>query len=234
MTDVTIGYNSKYLIDGVQVAEVTEITPGAPTTERVRATHMQSPGRRHEYIAGMIDTGEGSFAINWIPGSGTDTLIRGLQSSGATEEHTIVFPNGVTVSFDAQVIGFSKVIPLEDRMTATITVSITGEETWGSESVPVNLVLPSIVGASVQVGVPLTAIEGVFEGSPTSYTYQWQHDASGNGSFTNVSIGGTSKVYNAPVVGDIADFLRVGITPINSAGSGTTVYSLPVGPIIAA
>lgn len=233
MTTAIIGYDSKYLIDGVEMGEVTEITPGESTTERVQATHMQSPGRRHEYIAGMIDSGEASFVINWLPGNTTDTTIRGLQASGATEEHTIVFPNGVTVAFDAQITGFSKAMPLEDRMTATVTVSISGEETWGNEAIPVNTVKPSIVGASVQVGVTLTAIEGEYEGAPDSYAYQWQHDASGNGTFANVSVGGTGETY-VPVVGDIADFLRVGVTPTNGAGAGSTVYSLPVGPIIAA
>ena len=63
MTDARIGYGSKYeiYISGafVEMGEVTEITPGEATTERVQATHMQSPGRRHEYISGMIDSGEG-------------------------------------------------------------------------------------------------------------------------------------------------------------------------------
>lgn len=233
MTTAAIGYGSKYLIDGVEMGEVTEITPGEATTDRVDATHMQSPGRRREFVAGMIDSGEASFSINWVPGNSTDTTIRALLTSGATEEHTIVFPNGVTVAFDAQVIGFSKVLPIDDRMTATVTVSVSGDETWGNEAIPVNTVKPSIVGASVQVGVTLTAIEGEYTGAPDSYAYQWQHDASGNGTFANVSVGGTSETY-VPVVGDIADFLRVGVTPTNGAGAGSTVYSLPVGPIIAA
>lgn len=237
MTDVTIGYNSTYEIysggNFVAVGEVTVITPGEATTDRVEATHMQSPGRRREYIAGMIDSGEASFEINWIPGNSTDTLLRGLLSSGEVTQHRITFPNGVTVTYDAAVTGFTKALPIDDRMTATITVAVSGEETWGSASAPTNLVKPSIVGASVQVGVTLTAVEGEYTGAPGSFTYQWQHDASGNGTFANVSVGGTSETY-VPVVGDIADFLRVGITPTNAAGAGSTVYSLPVGPIIAA
>lgn len=233
MTDAILGYTSKYLIDGVEMGEVIEITPGEATSERVQATHMQSPGRRHEYISGMIDNGEGSFQINWVPGNATDVTLRGLLASGATEEHTIVFPNGVTVAFNAQVTGFSKAMPLEDRMTATITVAISGEETWGNEAVPTILVVPSITGASVQVGVTLTAVPGEWANAPDSYAYQWQHDASGNGTFANVSVGGTSATY-VPVVGDIADFLRVAVTPTNGAGAGTVSYSLPVGPIIAA
>jgi predicted secreted protein len=140
MTEAKIGYGSKYAIwDAaagpaafVDVAEVINITPGEATADRVDATHMQSPGRRREYISGLIDSGEASFEINWVPGSETDELIRALFTSGATVEHRITFPGNVTLTYDATIIGFSKVIPIDDRMTATITVAVSGEETWGT------------------------------------------------------------------------------------------------------
>lgn len=139
MTAAKIGYGSTYEIwDAnagpaafVEVAEVINITPGEATADRVDATHMQSPGRRREYISGLIDNGEASFEINWVPGSDTDELIRGLFTSGVTVEHRITFPGNVTLTYDAAIIGFSKVIPVDDRMTATITVAVSGEETWG-------------------------------------------------------------------------------------------------------
>jgi len=98
---------------------------------------------------------------------------------------------------------------------------------------PTNTVKPSIVGTVVQVGVELTALEGEWLGKPTSYTYQWQHDASGNGTFSNVSVGGTAKKYT-PVVGDVADSIRVQVTAINGAGSSSAANSLGTIPIIAA
>jgi ribosomal protein L19 len=102
-----------------------------------------------------------------------------------------------------------------------------------SSVVPVNLVLPSIIGTQVRVGYTLTAVEGEWTGEPTSYTYQWQHDVSGNGTFGNVSVGGTSRTY-VPVVGDIADSLRVQVTAVNGAGSSTAANSLGTIGIIAA
>lgn len=102
-----------------------------------------------------------------------------------------------------------------------------------SEVVPVNRVLPSIVGTAVQVGVELTALDGEWSGDPGSFTYQWQHDTSGNGTFANVSVGGTSKKYT-PVVGDVADSLRVRVAAVNGAGTSTQANSLGTIPIIAA
>jgi predicted secreted protein len=134
MTDAKIGYGSRYEIYSgamfVEVGEVINITPGEATADRVDATHMQSPGRRREYISGLIDNGEASFEINWVPGNTTDQLIRGLMTSGETVEHRVTFPNGVTLTYDASIIGYSKALPIDDRMTATITVAVSGEEVW--------------------------------------------------------------------------------------------------------
>ncbi|MEH6721052.1 MAG: phage tail tube protein [Aurantimonas endophytica] len=137
MSDAMIGYQSKYSIhDGAEpgvlfeIGEVTEITPGEESTDRVDVTHMQSPDRRREFVAGLIDPGEASFTINWIPGNPTDVFLRELRTSGETRQHQIEFPNGVTVSFNAVLLSFSKAIPIDDRMTATITVAPSGAETW--------------------------------------------------------------------------------------------------------
>jgi predicted secreted protein len=139
MTDALIGYLTKYQIwDAVEspaafvdVAEVINVTPGEATADRIDATHMQSPNRRREYISGLIDSGEASFEINYVPGNATDERLRTLFESGDVVDHRIVFPNGVSVTYEASIIGFSKSIPIDDRMTATITVAVSGAETWG-------------------------------------------------------------------------------------------------------
>ncbi len=107
------------------------------------------------------------------------------------------------------------------------------EDSTESEGVPTNLTLPSITGAAVQVGITLTALPGTWTGNPTSFLHQWQHDTSGNGTFTNVAVGGTSSTY-VPVVGDILDSLRVQVTAVNQAGSSAAANSLGTIPIIAA
>lgn len=143
MTAAKIGYGTTYEIWNagsspaafVEIAEVIGVTPGASVADRVDATHMQSPGRRREYIAGLIDNGEASFEINWVPGNASDLLIRDLMDSGDIVDHRITFPGGTRVTFDAAIIGFEKDIPVDDRMTATITVGVSGAETWDAVSV---------------------------------------------------------------------------------------------------
>lgn len=228
MTDARIGYGTKYGVRRsggslVQIAEVINVTPGEATADRIDATHMLSPGRRREYISGLIDNGEASFEINWVPGNATDELLRDLMASGEVADHLITFPNGVTVEFEAAVTGFSKAIPIDDRMTATITVAVSGEETWGSEAAPVNTVLPAISGVA-QVGQVLTAWSGLWENAP-AFAYVWKNEG--------VAIPGATAAIYTPVVADVGDNITVTITGTNSAGTASAT-SVETAAVIAA
>lgn len=142
MTDAKIGYGTIYEIwDAtasppafVEIAEVYNVTPGAAVADRIDATHYQSPDRRREYIAGLIDNGEATFEMNWIPGNDSDVMIRELMTSGEIQEHRVTFPGGARVTYDASIIGFEKDIPVDDRMTATITIAVSGAEVWDMAS----------------------------------------------------------------------------------------------------
>lgn len=215
MTDARIGYGAKYEIwDAAnsvyfQIGEVINFTPPEATTDRVDATHMLSPGRRREYISGLIDSGEGSLEINWVPGNPTDVFCRALLTSGATVNHRITFNNGQRVVFEASITGFTKATPIDDRMTATITVSASGDETWEAETAPVNIILPAISGLAEE-GEVLTALEGIWDGA-ASFTYQWKRDGS------DIS-GAVGKTYTL-VSADATNPISVAVTATNSAGS---------------
>lgn len=138
MTDAMIGYDTLYeIMDNtaeppayVAVAEVFNFTPGEATADRIDSTHYQSPGRSREYISGLIDRGEASVELNWVPNSATDVILRELFKSGEVTSHRVTFPNGVSLTYDASIIGYSKAVPLDDRMTATVTLAVSGDEVW--------------------------------------------------------------------------------------------------------
>lgn len=138
MTDAAIGYGTTYEIwDAslgvpafVKIGEVFEVTPGSESADRVEVTHMESPNRRREYIAGLIDSGEATFQINWVPNNATDLFLRALFDGGIVAPHKVTFPNGVTVTYDGTIIGYEKAVPLDDRMTATVTVGVSGALVW--------------------------------------------------------------------------------------------------------
>lgn len=228
MTDALIGYGTGLEVFSsgafVEIAEVFNVTPGEATTDRVDATHMKSPGRRREYISGLIDSGEASFEINWIPGSPTDVILRDLQTSGENVDWRFIFKNGVTLTVEASVTGFSKAVPLDDKMSATLTLSLSGDEDWGSESAPTNTVLPAISGIA-QVGQTLTAWPGVWTGAPT-FSYVWKNEG--------VAIPGATGPTYVPVVGDVGDNITVTISGVNSAGPPVSATSTETAAVIAA
>jgi hypothetical protein len=82
---------------------------------------------------------------------------------------------------------------------------------------PQNTVRPSITGEA-QVGEELTAEEGSWTNSPTSFAYQWQRcDIDGTGCLA--VIGATGKTYGVRLA-DLGFRLRVRVTARNANGSG--------------
>lgn len=141
MTGVTIGYTAEFWLDDTSTSPATPtklsevIGVGLPNSQvaEVEATHMESPDRRREWISGLIDDGEGTFEINYIPGSETDELIREALSEGDQRGYKVVLPvaDGTTweVSGLCIVKGYERSVPIDDRMTATVTIRFTGEST---------------------------------------------------------------------------------------------------------
>lgn len=136
-TDAQIGYGAELWIDNnvgtlTRIAELTSVTPPNPETAEIEATHFASPQRRREYISGLIEDGEGSFGINYVPGGATAALITEAQDSGTTRDYKIVLPDGADtweITGSLIVRSFSREIPIDDKMTATVGVRFTGAKT---------------------------------------------------------------------------------------------------------
>ena len=138
MTTAKIGYGAAFWLDNAagtltELSEITAITLPNPTTADVEATHFKSAGRRREYIAGLIEDGEGTFSMNYDPGSATDIICRAAQDDGIARSYKIVVPDGTGVTWEITgeciVKGYERQVPIDDRMMATITVRFTGDST---------------------------------------------------------------------------------------------------------
>jgi predicted secreted protein len=137
MSDALIGWNTAFSLDDASgtltaIAEVISVTPPNPQTADVEVTHFKSANRRREYIAGLIEDGEGTIEINFVPGSASDVILRAAVNDGAVRSYRIVVPDGNTgwqIDGDCIVKGYERNIPIDDRMTATITVRFTGAST---------------------------------------------------------------------------------------------------------
>jgi predicted secreted protein len=137
-TEAQIGIGAEFWLEATaggtltQLAEITAVSlPNAQVAE-VEATHFGSPNRRREYVSGLIDDGEGTFEMNYMPGSATDALIRAALADHAARGYEIRVPDGSgewVISGDCIVTGYERNVPIDDRMTATMTVRFTGAST---------------------------------------------------------------------------------------------------------
>jgi len=93
---------------------------------------------------------------------------------------------------------------------ATATVTAT------APPAPTNTALPVVSGSAVE-GQTLTATNGTWTGSPTSYTHQWEDCNSSGTSCTNVS-GATGSTYKL-AASDVGHTMRAVVTATNAGGS---------------
>lgn len=139
-SQAAIGYGSLFAIETensplefANLAEVFNITPPSMTVDQIDVSHMQSPDRRREFIGGLIDPGECSFQMNYIPGSTSDGRLNDLLDLpiGASRRRQclITYPNGVTHQFAGELTGYEIDNPTEDKMTATVTFKVSGPVT---------------------------------------------------------------------------------------------------------
>lgn len=68
----------------IAIAEIKSVSKPNASVDEAEVTHMESPDRAKEFIAGLSDYGEIAFDINWVPSSATDLFIEAWRSSGET------------------------------------------------------------------------------------------------------------------------------------------------------
>jgi len=120
----------------VTVAEVTNISsPFAISRDSVEVTHTESTDGIREFIPGLVDYGDASIELNWVPKSTTDKRIRDLFRTKALSSAKIVFPTSPasTLTFDCFATAYSPGAPLDDKLTASATFKISGRPVFTGE-----------------------------------------------------------------------------------------------------
>lgn len=109
------------------VGQIIDLTPPSISRDAVETTHMASTERWREFIGGLKDAGEASIEINFDPGDATAASFLTDINTNTAGYYKIVFPDTTSWGFAAIATGFEPGAPIDDRMTATFTVKLTGK-----------------------------------------------------------------------------------------------------------
>lgn len=95
--------------------------------EDIDVTSHSSPNRTKEYIPGIIDNGELTVPIDYIPNSDQDKLLRFLQQTGEMIQIEIT-PAGVTTPeiYAGYVRQYQRSAPVQGKSTGTLGFRING------------------------------------------------------------------------------------------------------------
>lgn len=116
------------------IGEVTSVTPPAIARDAIDATHTASPEKWREFIAGLKDGGEASADINFVPGSVGHGLLMDQLDLDDASVCQITFPDGSMFDFSAILTGYQPSVPIDDKMTATVTFKVSGKPVFTEAS----------------------------------------------------------------------------------------------------
>ena len=100
--------------------EILDVSGPSYARDPIEMTHQGSVKAKEFTPADLYDGGEVTFDVHYNPDSA-------IPVDEVTEEITVTWPAGATVVFDGFMTGFEPTGPLNDKMTASATVKVTGE-----------------------------------------------------------------------------------------------------------
>jgi predicted secreted protein len=111
------------------VAEVRSITGPGYTGDTVEVTNHSSVGAFREHIASLLDGGNLTFDMNFIPAEPTQDQTNGLMSKYLTRSRTnfrLLMRDGSSLDFQGFVTGMGLTFPVDNVQTASVTIKVTG------------------------------------------------------------------------------------------------------------
>ena len=144
MTDAVLGHGTCLMLhDGsanfalanyVAIGEIREGPDEDESVAEVDVTHHKSPGRRREYIAGLVEGATLSMTCNYLPEDATQDRTTGLIklfNDGTVRQYAIVEPrktNAKWLTFDALITSKAITRPVDDAMQISFDMRKTGNE----------------------------------------------------------------------------------------------------------
>ncbi len=120
---------------GTAIVNVTNIQGPGMSAESIDMTGHDSANAWREYAASLLDAGELTLDLNWDPNAATHKNTAGgllkQFADRATSTYALTFPTtpAVTWTFSAHVRNFAPQAPFDDKLSAQVTLKLTGAPT---------------------------------------------------------------------------------------------------------
>lgn len=109
------------------IAEVNSISGPSPTRETIDVTSLDSTGGYREYIPSFRDGGQVQLGMNFT--RETYDLMKADFDSDDTNNYEVLFPDdeNTSIEFTGYVIELPVEVSTDDKVTANVTIQVTGE-----------------------------------------------------------------------------------------------------------
>jgi hypothetical protein len=127
------------------IGELREITAPALTRNNIELTNHNNAD--DEYIVGIRRHGELTFNVNFVPRGGSHDHLTGLQKKwfdGTRDIYKLTYPDGTSWLFSGFVSNVGASAPVDDRLSADVTIRPTGKHDWVVED-------PVVMSAAARV-----------------------------------------------------------------------------------
>lgn len=116
------------------IAEVVNITGPGLSMDPLDVTSHSSTAGWKEFIGGLLDAGEVSFEINYIPTDATHDATAGLindMENRTKRNFEVIFPDSGNTKWTiaALVTGFEPGAPVDGKLTASVSLKLSGQPT---------------------------------------------------------------------------------------------------------
>lgn len=110
------------------IAEVTGIRLNGRTLELIDATHMESPNAHREFLPSLLDSGEVQMDLNFLPANAQQAGLETDRAARTRRNFQLVWTDtgGTTYQFAGYVTGFDVSAVIDDKLSGTATIKITG------------------------------------------------------------------------------------------------------------
>lgn len=137
MADESTGWGGEFwLHNGTalqQLVRATEVGFPEDSVDQHEVTPLNAPGKRKQYISGLIDGGTFDVTMNYVFDSADDQLCRDALSSNRTFKIVIPDDTGAAsgqITGTVSVIGYKRpAMTPNSPMMATLTMQVSGETT---------------------------------------------------------------------------------------------------------